>query len=271
MENTNLPTTQNNLVNQNPLAVLKNLNAFIKIKEFDKVGYLVMPICNKHAVLSGVDKEIDDFTKEEIAKYTALHLKNLTFEEIEIAFQNERFNLYDKKSIHYNFFSIDYFVEIITKYKVWKQSQMTIHNIPMNTNLLPEFSKSSDQENIKRIRIEFIKHIFNDLKETRKDYISDSFTLYEDFIECKLIEVTKQQKKDLYAVIVKETIKETNDEINSTFKKHKKKQLQSYVQKIKNKNIDNQVANKCMAYLVCKSMRSHQSAEEILKKLKLDK
>ena len=140
MDNTNLPTTTQNL---NPIAVLKKLDTFLKIKEFDKVGHLIIPICNKHAVLTGIDKEIDPFTKEEIAKYTAVHLKNLTFEEIEIAFQNERFNLYDKKSIHYNFFSIDYYVEIITKYKTWKQSQMTIHNIAMNQNLLPEKSNTA--------------------------------------------------------------------------------------------------------------------------------
>nr|WP_315173616.1 hypothetical protein [uncultured Flavobacterium sp.] len=271
MDNTNLPTTQNNFTNQNPIAVLKNLNAFIKIKEFDKVGHLVIPICNKHAVLSGVDKEIDAFTKEEIAKYTALHLKNLTFEEIEVAFQNERFNLYDKKSIHYNFFSIDYFVEIITKYKVWKQSQMTIHNIPMNQILLPDNSKTSTEKYKKEIRVEFIIHIFNQLHETKKEYINDAFTLYEDFVEYKLIDVTTQQKKDLYAIIAKETIKETNDQISSTFKKHIKKQLQSYVQKIKNKNNDNLIANKCKAYLVCKSMKSYQNHKDILKKLNLEK
>ena len=84
MDNTNLPTTTQNL---NPIAVLKKIDTFLKIKEFDKVGHLIIPICNKHAVLTGIDKEIDPFTKEEIAKYTAVHLKNLTFEEIEIAFQ----------------------------------------------------------------------------------------------------------------------------------------------------------------------------------------
>jgi len=195
MDNTNLPSTNIAPKNLTPIAVIKNLGAFTKIKDFDKVGHLTIPICNKHAVLSGIDKEIDPFTKEEIAKYTAVHLKNLSFEELELAFQNERFNLYDKKTIHYNFFSIDYFVEIITKYKVWKQSQMTIHNIPININLLPETSNSSSQDNIKKIRIEFINHIFNQLKETKKEYVNDAFTLYEDFVQHKLIEVTPQQKE----------------------------------------------------------------------------
>lgn len=269
MENTNLPTVQNS--NQNPISILKNLNAFTKIKEFDKVGHLVIPVCNKHAVLSGIEKEIDPFTKEEIAKYTAIHLKNLSFEEIEIAFQNERFNLYDKKSTHYNFFSIDYFVEVITKYKVWKQNQMTLHNIPLNQIQLPDNSKSTADKNKTAIRIEFIAHIFNQLQETKKDYINDAFTLYEDFVQYKLIEVTIQQKKDLYAIMLKETIKETNEQISSTFKKHIKKQLQSYIQNIKTKTNDDLVGNKCRAYLVCKSIASHNSIDEILKKLNLEK
>ena len=271
MDNTNLPTTQNNFTNQNPIAVLKNLNAFIKIKEFDKVGYLVIPICNKHAVLSGVDKEIDEFTKEEIAKYTALHLKNLTFEEIEIAFQNERFNLYDKKSIHYNFFSIDYFVEIITKYKVWKRSQMTIHNIAMNQNLLPEKSNDTLERDKKQIRIEFINHILILLKDQQHEYINDAFTLYDDFVEHKLIKVDDQQKKDLYAIMLKETIKETNQKISKTHNTNSKKELESFVKNLREKNKNNVVANKCKAYLVCKSMLEYKSVEAILKKLNLEK
>jgi hypothetical protein len=270
MDNTNnLPATNIAPQSLTPIAVLKTLGTFTKIKDFDKVGHLVVPICNKHAVLSGIDKEIDPFTKEEIAKYTSVHLKNLSFEEIELAFQNERFNLYDKKTIHYNFFSIDYFVEIITKYKVWKQSQMTIHNIPMNTNLLPETSKYSIQDNIKKIRVEFINHIFNELKENKKEYVNDAFTLYDDFVKYKLINVELQQKKNLYNIMLKETIKETKEQINNSFKKSLKKQLQSYLENLNKNNKDELVANKCKAYLVCKSMSSFQTPENVLKKLNL--
>jgi hypothetical protein len=49
-----------------------------------------------------------------------------------------------------------------------------------------------------------INHIFNELTETKKDY-SGAFTLYEDFIECKLIDVTK--KKRIYIKCLKEAIK----------------------------------------------------------------
>lgn len=271
MENTNLPAKPNNIVNQNPIAVLKNLNTFVKIKEFDKVGYLIMPICNKHAVLSGIDKVIDDFTKEEIAKYTAHHLKNLTFEEIEIAFQNERYDLYPVKSITYNFFSIGYFVEIITKYKDWKLIQMTKHNIPINQISLPENSESITEKNKTAIRIDFITHIFDQLKKTKKEYINDAFTLYDDFVEQKLIVVTAEQKKTLYSVMVKESVKETNEQIKNTSNKIFKKKLQSYLQILNNKHNDNLVANKCKAYLVCKIIASYSTVESLLKKLDLEK
>jgi hypothetical protein len=267
MENTNLPATT---ANQNPIAVLKNLQSFIKIKEFDKVGHLVIPICNKHAVLSGIDKEIDPFTKEEIAKYTAVHLKNLTFEEIEIAFQNERFNLYDKKSIHYNFFSIDYYVEIVKKYIAWKQSQMTIHNIPINQILLPDNSSTIVEKNKKAIRVEFIINIFNELKHTKKEYINDAFTLYEDFVEHKLITVDLKQKKQLYSVMNKEAKKEATEQLSKAHNSTIKKQLQTYIQKLTTTNKDTLVANKCKAYLVSKSIASHQAVEDVLKKLNLE-
>ncbi len=269
MDNTNLPitTTTQNL---NPIAVLKKLDALVKIKEFDKVGHLIIPICNKHAVLSGVDKEIDPFTKEEIAKYTAVHLKNLTFEEIEIAFQNERFGLYPAKTIHYNFFSIDYFVEIINKYKVWKQNQMTIHNIATNQNLLPEKSNTATEQDKKQIRIEFIKHVFLSLKEQKHEYVNDAFTLYDDFVEHKLININDQQKKDLYAIMLKEVIKEANQKVSKTYNRSSKKELESFVKKLREKNRNNVVANKCKAYLVCKSMAEYENVNAILKKINIE-
>lgn len=269
MENTNLPSIKVAQTNYNTIAVLKNLNTFTKIKEFDKVGHLVIPICNKHAVLTGVDKEIDEFTKEEIAKYTALHLKNLTFEEIEIAFQNERFGLYDKKSIHYNFFSIDYFVEVITKYKDWKRNQMTIHNIPINQILLPETSKHSDEENKKNIRKEFISMLFNELETTKQEYIHDAFTLYEDFIEHGLINVTDDEKKSIYQVMTREAISETSIQISKTRNTTLRKELQLYTLKLTQTNKDLLIINKSKAYLVCKAIKEHQSPDAILKKIQL--
>lgn len=269
MANTNLPSTEIATENLSPIAVLKTLTTFTKIKEFDKVGHLIIPICNKHAVLSGVDKEIDPFTKEEIAKYTALHLKNLTFEEIELAFQNERFNLYDKKSIHYNFFSIDYFVEIITKYKTWKQNQMTIHNIPLNQTLLPENSKSTNDEAKKEIRRAFINMLFEELKTDKQEYIQDAFTLYEDFIEHRLIVVSDEEKKDLYKVISRETINETSIQITNARNANLRKQLQSYISNLTQTNKDALIINKCKAYLVCNSIKSFMTVDAILKKINL--
>jgi ribosomal protein L17 len=74
------------------------------------------------------------------------------------------------------------------------------------------------------------------LKETRKDYIVDLFT-YEDFIECKLIEVTKN-KKDLYAVIVKDDQRnKLYDEINSTFKNKRNNYNRMCKKKLKTKNM----------------------------------
>jgi len=268
MENTKLQTINTN--NQNPISILKTLNNLVKIKEFDKIGHLVIPICNKHAVLSGIDKEIDQFTKEEIAKYTAIHLKNLTIEEIEMAFQNERFNLYDLKTKHYNFFSIDYYTEIIQKYKVWKQNEMTKHNIQINQSLLPEQSNSTIEKNNKQIRIEFIKYIFSEIKNKKIEYIEEAFTLYDDFIDHKLIVISDQEKKDLYQVMYNKTIKKTESEISTAFKKSLRSQLKSFLNDLQiNKNKNEYVKNRCKAYLVSKKIDSFLNVESIFKKMNL--
>lgn len=270
MENTNnLPAAQNNLENLNPISVLKTLSNLTKIKEFDKIGHLVIPICNKHAVLTGINKEIDTFSKEEIAKYTLVHLKNLTLEEIEIAFQNERFGLYQTKSNHYNFFSIDYYIEITTKYKEWKKEQMTIHNIPIEQILLPETSKSTkEEEAIKTIRREFINMIFNELESTKKEYIYDSFTLYETFVEFGLIDVTDERKKSLYSIMLKETAHEIEVKIESTSNKPLKKELKLALKNIEQKKNNNAI-NRSKAYLVCESIKSFIKPEDILTKINL--
>ena len=269
MDNTNLPSIQITTENQNPIAVLKNLNALTKIKEFDKVGHLIIPICNKHAVLSGIDKEIDTFTKEEIAKYTKVHLKNLTFEEIQIAFQNERFNLYDKKSIHYNFFSIDYFVEILTKYKTWKQSQMTIYNIPITQNLLPQNTVTSTELEKKQTRISHINHIFFELQKNKLEYVKEAFTLYETFIEHGLIIVTDQEKKDIYKAMLKEVTREYNKDIFYAKNDNIKNNLKKILEKINSEDKNNIVANRSKAYLVCRCIKEYPNTDAILKKINL--
>ena len=147
---------------------------------------------------------------------------------------------------------------------------MTIHNIAMNQNLLPEKSNTALEQEKKQIRVEFIKHIFILLKEEKHEYINDAFTLYDDFIEHELIKVDLQQKKDLYAIMLKEVIKEANKKISKSYNINSKKELESFVKKLREKNKNNVVVNKCKAYLVCKSMVGYESVDAILKKINIE-
>ena len=147
---------------------------------------------------------------------------------------------------------------------------MTIHNIAMNQNLLPEKSNTALEQEKKQIRVEFIKHIFILLEEEKHEYISDAFTLYDDFIEHELIKVDLQQKKDLYAIMLKEVIKEANKKISKSYNINSKKELESFVKKLREKNKNNVVVNKCKAYLVCKSMVGYGSVDAILKKINIE-
>jgi hypothetical protein len=46
MENTNLPPPQKQFGKPKPTSGFEKPKCLYKIKEFDKMGYLVMPICN---------------------------------------------------------------------------------------------------------------------------------------------------------------------------------------------------------------------------------
>lgn len=258
---------------QGTISIIKNSGNFVKIKDIGKIGHLVIPICNKHAVLSGIDKEIDQFTKEEIAKYTAIYLKNISIEEIDLAFQNERFNLYPNKSKHYNFFSIDYYVEIITKYKDWKQEMMITHNIQIDnkTITLPQQSETTLIEEKKETTRQFITQIFNNIKSKKNDYIDFvSYTLYEDFLEHKLIVISNKDKTILYQKMLDAYLREKKQDLRKTSKIYAKQKIQSFLQDFNAKKSKNAIViNRCKAYLVCKSLKEHYSVKDVLKKINL--
>lgn len=272
MESTNNITNISQQL-QGPISIIKNSGAFVKIKDIGKIGHLIIPICNKHAVLSGIDKEIDPYTKDEIAKYTAIYLKNLSIEEIELAFQNERFNLYHNKSKHYNFFSIDYYVEIISKYKAWKQEIMITHNIQIDnkTITLPQQSETTLIEERKEITRQFITQIFNTLKSEKNDYIDfASYTLYEEFLEHKLIVISNQDKTILYQKMLDAYIREKKQDLRKNSKINAKQKIQSFLQDFNAKKSKNSIViNRCKAFLVCKSLREHYSVVDVLKKINL--
>ena len=94
--------------------------------------------------------------------------------------------------------------------------------------------------------------------------------MYDDFIEHELIKVDLQQKKDLYAIMLKEVIKEVNKKISKSYNINSKKELESFVKKLREKNKNNVVVNKCKAYLVCKSMVGYESVDAILKKINIE-
>jgi predicted transcriptional regulator len=250
---------------QSPIATLKAINSFLKIKEFETVGSILIPICNKHAVLSGIDKQIDMFTKEEIAKYTAQHLKNLTFEEIELAFQNERFSLYPTKSKHYNFFSIEYYVEIMGKYKVWKAEEITRHNITFQShNILPEKSQQTIQSERLEVRKQFVTNIYNELKANPQlELVSDAYTLYDELIEKSLINPSNQEKNFIYKKIQASEKSESAKQLSKTFDPTKKNKLANFIQNIST-NKSTIVINRCKSYFVCQYIKSFSDLEPLL-------
>ena len=234
-----MPNTQ--AVINNPISILKNSFNFKKIREYEKVGQYIMPICNKHFALCGLKNEIDLFTKEEIAKYTALHCRSLSIEEIELAFENERFGLMGNKTEHYQLFSIDYYVQIINKYKKWKTETMIEKNIQEPTKPMLQLSESNynEQENIKRMT-----------EEAKEKGIAEfSWIYYDKFLSEGKINPSDDYKTKLYEEQLKIYQKELTTGSFYTGNTLKQK-IKDFKKEIENKEKNGAVIARCKSIIV---------------------
>ena len=240
-----MPNTQ--AVINNPISILKNSFNFKKIREYEKVGQFIMPICNKHFALCGLKNEIDQFTKEEIAKYTALHCRSLSVEEIELAFENERFGLMGEKTEHYQLFSIDYYVQIINKYKKWKTDTMIEKNIQEPAEPLLQLSESNynEQENIKRM-----------IEEAKEKGIAEfSWIYYDKFLSEGKINPSDDYKTKIYEEQLKIYQKELTAGNFYTGNKLKQK-LKDFKKEIENKEKNGAVIAICKSIIVSNYLKT---------------
>lgn len=230
----------------NCISILKNSFSFKKIREYDKIGYLIIPICNKHFALFGFKNEIDPFTKEEIAKYTALHCKSLSIEEIELAFENERFGLMGNKTEHYQLFSIDYYVQIINKYKKWKAETMIEKNIEEPAVPIIQLSESNYNEEQRR------KEMAEEAKQ--KGVAEFSWIFYDKFLSEGKINPTDEFKKKLYQEQLTAYEKELST--GNFYKGNTLKQkLKDLKKEIENKEKNGYVIARCKSIIVSEYLK----------------
>ena len=98
--------------------------------------------------MSGVKSEISELAMQDISNYILSRCKTLTLVEIYKAFENERFNVYEQKTGHFDLFDGNYFASIIEKYKKWKKDFQVLHNLKpiQQTNLLAQMTESQKQQ-----------------------------------------------------------------------------------------------------------------------------
>jgi hypothetical protein len=147
-----------------------NLSNDLDRKELSKgVSMLLV----KASVLSGLKNEISNINKDDIMTMIVKYNKSLSLEELDYAFQLERYNLLPPKSNHFQLFNAEYVSEILNKYKTLRADIRFNNDLPMT--LIDPKDES------------------NELSQEDKDLIviTGVISAYEYFLENKKIESGK--------------------------------------------------------------------------------
>lgn len=121
--------------------IIVNTSNAPKIKEYFDSSKIIQSL-NKHHAAMGFKSEIDILAKSEISKYIKEKCKDLTEREIELALQNERFGEWERTE-SYQLFGIQYFSDIIKKYRKWKREYKRDHNIQeVNSHSSPSIDEN---------------------------------------------------------------------------------------------------------------------------------
>lgn len=199
--------------------------------------------------LAGIKTEIDDFTKQDIVKMILGTFNELSIEEIYKAFELERYSVYETKTDHFQLFDANYISEILKKYKKWKVEQKKVLNI--------DAPKEEIQVDKNKIRLDFLKMVYSEIKET--GFCLESYLLY-DKLESK-INATDQQKKELYQQQIKIYEVEEKQYISNRGLQMKTLLLE-LKERIESKSGVESVKNKCKSILVSEYLKQFVSKSE---------
>lgn len=149
----------------------------------------------KIAVLAGIKNEIDPFVKTDIFKMIKYHYDTLSIEEIYKAFELERFNVYEKKTEHYQLFDSNYISDVLKKYVDWKIKQKKILNFQV-VDQIPEITE-----------LEKINILKNQIQNRYEEFLKTNTVLekkdhYFDFLveQNKIIVNNTQKNRDWFEI-----------------------------------------------------------------------
>ena len=154
-------------------------STFLRIDEYQIESFKQNAIIAMQTIstLAGIKGEISLADKTDILKLILKRFKALSFEEVYIAFEMERYNEYDEKTEHFNLFNADYVSKILNKYQKWKIKYKSDHNL----------SIENKQIKIEPNNEEYYEIIYSELKEGITNKASIYFNALAKLGEFKII------------------------------------------------------------------------------------
>lgn len=212
-----------------------------KIKNIDEntlFSALAM-ILTKAMNLSGFKNKLDDIHKQDISRMLLTKFKNISLEEIDKAFQIDRYS--ENPIEHFQLFNATYVAKVLNNYIEWRRTTTKEKKLLIEPK--KEFKPSPEQ--IKSNRKALIKNIYEEIK--LKDFTHDAWLIYDD------VDAPKKDDVDYKNLLFEKELKANRDQqrLKNPFQKFK--QSQGYVK------------NRCKAIIVCNYLKNYTHDYEIFK------
>ena len=131
---------------------------FTKIKDLEPDVFrdLIRIIMTTIAFKAKVKNPITKLDKADIKKMLLTKYKSLSLQEIEYAFQLERYGSYEKRSKHFQVFDCEYVSSILNKYLVWLKKSIKHNQIEIEKIEEEEAKKQVSEDYKNRIAVGLI-------------------------------------------------------------------------------------------------------------------
>lgn len=153
---------------------------FQKLSEIKKDPNFVLLIggwITQTSAIMQIKNPVDNFVKQDIVNMLGGFWSTLSFEEIVMAFEMERYGLYGEKTEHFQLFDCNYIAQVFKKYKKWKAEK----KIELNISQQKIVVEKTEEEKF-NLMTEAINRKYNDFKNENEideplGYIFDELVL----------------------------------------------------------------------------------------------
>lgn len=148
------------------LGFAKDAAGFTKIRELkpevisDGLAAIFVQVTN----FLGIKEAVSPNNKQDIRQLIETEFKSLSLEEIQKAFQMDRYGTFGETEKHYQLFNAEYVSKVLSKYKTWLRKTRFDNNLPINESF--EVVKDLTQEEKDEIVISGIKRLYDEFKAT---------------------------------------------------------------------------------------------------------